>query len=133
MANMTLAARTHRQQKGISLVGLIIVLAIIGLIAVLAMKVTPTVTEYFSIKKAIVSVKASGGGIPEMRSAFNRQAEVGYIDAISGKDLEILKNGDDVEISFAYQKVIPLVGPVSLLIDYAGSTNENRLKKKAAP
>jgi type II secretory pathway pseudopilin PulG len=133
MANMTLAARMHRKQKGISLVGLIIVLAIIGLFAVLAMKVTPTVTEYFSIKKAIVSVKAAGGGIPEMRSAFNRQAEVGYIDAISGKDLEILKNGEDVEINFAYQKTIPLVGPVSLLIDYAGSTNENRLKKKAAP
>jgi hypothetical protein len=131
MANMTLAARRYRKQKGISLVGLIIVLAIIGLIAVLAMKVTPTVTEYFSIKKAIGSVKANGGGIPEMRSAFNRQAEVGYIDAISGKDLEIQKNGDDVEISFAYQKIIPLVGPVSLLIDYAGSTNENRLKKKA--
>jgi type II secretory pathway pseudopilin PulG len=133
MANMTLAARTHGKQKGITLVGLIIVLAIIGLIAVLAMKVAPTVMEYFSIKKAIVSVKTAGGGIPEMRSAFNRQAEVGYIDAISGKDLEIIKNGDDVEINFAYQKVIPLVGPVSLLIDYAGSTNENRLKKKAAP
>lgn len=133
MANMTLAARTHCKQKGITLVGLILVLAIIGLIAVLAMKVTPTVTEYFSIKKAIGSVKASGGGIPEMRSAFNRQAEVGYIDAISGKDLEIIKNGDDVEISFAYQKIIPLVGPASLLIDYSGSTNENRLKKKAAP
>ncbi|MDO9421372.1 MAG: DUF4845 domain-containing protein [Herminiimonas sp.] len=130
---MTLAACTHRKQKGITLVGLILVLAIIGLIAVLAMKVTPTVTEYFSIKKAIGSVKASGGGIPEMRSAFNRQAEVGYIDAISGKDLEIIKNGDDVEISFAYQKIIPLVGPASLLIDYSGSTNENRLKKKAAP
>ncbi|RBA25718.1 DUF4845 domain-containing protein [Herminiimonas fonticola] len=133
MANMTLAAHMHRKQKGVTLVGLILVLAIIGLIAVLAMKVTPTVTEYFSIKKAIGSVKAVGGGIPEMRAAFNRQAEVGYIDAISGQDLEILKNGDDVEINFAYQKIIPLVGPVSLMIDYAGSTNENRLKKKAAP
>lgn len=133
MANMTLAARTQRKQKGITLIGLILVLAIIGVIAVLAMKVTPTVTEYFSIKKAISSVKAAGGAIPEMRAAFNRQAEVGYIDSISGQDLEILKNGDDVEINFAYQKTIPLVGPVSLLIDYAGSTNENRLKKKAAP
>lgn len=133
MANMTLAACTHRKQKGISLIGLIIALAIIGLIAVLAMKVTPTVSEFFSIKKAIGSVKATGGGIPEMRAAFNRQAEVGYIDSISGKDLEILKNGEDVEINFAYQKIIPLVGPVSLMIDYAGSTNENRLKKKTAP
>lgn len=129
---MILSSRMRRKQTGITLVGLILVLAIVGLIAVLAMKVTPTVTEYFSIKKAIGSIKAAGGSIPEMRAAFNRQAEVGYIDAINGNDLTIVKNGDDVEISFAYQKIIPLVGPASLMIDYAGSTNENKLKKKAA-
>jgi type II secretory pathway pseudopilin PulG len=123
----------RRKQTGITLVGLILVLAIVGLIAVLAMKVTPTVTEYFSIKKAIGSVKAAGGSIAEMRTAFDKQAEVGYIDAINGKDLTIVKNGDDTEISFAYQKIIPLVGPASLLLDYAGSTNANRLQKKALP
>ncbi len=129
---MILSSRMHRKQTGVTLVGLILVLAIVGLIVVLAMKVTPTVTEYFSIKKAIGSIKAAGGSIPEMRAAFNRQAEVGYIDAINGNDLTIVKNGDDAEISFAYQKIIPLVGPASLMIDYAGSTNENKLKKKAA-
>lgn len=130
---MALSSGMHRQQKGVTLVGLILVLAIVGLIAVLALKVTPTVTEYFSIKKAIANVKATGGSIPEMRAAFNRQAEVGYIDAITGNDLEIIKNGDVADISFAYQKIIPLVGPASLLLDYAGSTNDNKLKKKAVP
>ncbi|MES2025186.1 MAG: DUF4845 domain-containing protein [Pseudomonadota bacterium] len=129
---MAYRLHSNRHQQGITLVSLILVLAVIGAIAVLALKVTPTVTEYFSIKKAIASVKASGGSTPEMRAAFNRQAEVGYIDAISGTDLDITKNGDDAEISFAYQKTIPLVGPVSLLIDYAGSTS-NRVQKKAAP
>lgn len=130
---MILSSRMRHKQTGITLVGLILVLAIVGLIAVLAMKVTPTVTEYFSIKKAIGSVKAAGGSIAEMRTAFDKQAEVGYIDAINGKDLTIVKNGDDTEISFAYQKIIPLVGPASLLLDYAGSTNANRLQKKAIP
>lgn len=129
---MVYPSQNSRYQQGITLVGLIVVLAVIGAIAVLAMKVTPTVTEYFSIKKAIASVKAAGGSVPEMRAAFNRQAEVGYIDAIDGKDLDIVKNGDDTEISFAYQKTIPLGGPVSLLIDYAGSTG-NGAARKALP
>lgn len=126
------SSRIRRSEQGVSLTGLIVLLAIVGFIAVMAMKVVPTFTEYLSIKKAIVSVKAQGGSIPEMRAAFNRQAEVGYIDAIDGKDLTIAKNGDDADISFAYQKVIPLVGPVSLLIDYAGSTND-RAPKPAVP
>jgi len=121
---VALSSRVRRNQQGLSLTGLIVLLAIVGFIAVMAMKVVPTFTEYMSIKKAIASIKAEGGSIPEMRAAFNRQAEVGYIDAIDGKDLTIVKNGDDAEISFGYQKVIPLVGPVSLLIDYAGSTTD---------
>lgn len=121
---MALSSRIPRNEQGLSLTGLIVLLAIVGFIAVLGMKVVPTFTEYLSIKKAIASVKAQGGSIPEMRAAFNRQAEVGYIDAIDGKDLTIVKNGEETEISFAYQKVIPLFGPASLMIDYAGSTND---------
>lgn len=119
---MTRISGSTRKQRGITLFGLIVVLAILGCIGVLVAKVTPTTIEYFSIKKAIASARTAGTTVQEIQSAFNKQAEVGYIDAISGKDLEITKNGDDIQISFAYQKKIPLVGPVSLLIDYAGST-----------
>ncbi|HWW03805.1 DUF4845 domain-containing protein [Collimonas sp.] len=119
---MTRISGSTRKQQGITLFGLIVVLAVLGCIGVLVAKVTPTTIEYFSIKKAIASARTAGTTVQEIQAAFNKQAEVGYIDAISGKDLEITKNGDDIQISFAYQKKIPLVGPVSLLIDYAGST-----------
>ncbi|WP_211442034.1 DUF4845 domain-containing protein [Collimonas humicola] len=119
---MTRMSVAPRKQQGITLFGLIVVLAVLGCIGVLVAKVTPTTIEYFSIKKAIVSAKTGGTTVQEIQNAFNKQAEVGYIDAISGKDLDISKNGDEIQISFAYQKKIPLVGPVSLLIDYAGST-----------
>jgi hypothetical protein len=120
------------RQEGVSLVGLIFIIAVLGMIAVLALKVTPTVAEYFSIKKAIATAKASGSTVREIQSAFDKQANVGYIDSISSKDLEITKNGEDIEVSFAYQKKIPLVGPTSLLIDYAGSTAKLTLLKAGA-
>jgi type II secretory pathway pseudopilin PulG len=126
--------RSRSRQGGITLVGLIFVFAIVGMIAVLGIKVTPTVTEYLGIKKAIVSAKASGTTVLEIRNAFDRQADVGYIDAISSKDLEITKNknGDGFDVSFAYQKKIPLFGPASLLLDYAGSTAPNAAQKESA-
>ncbi|MFC5475166.1 DUF4845 domain-containing protein [Paraherbaspirillum soli] len=111
-----------RKQQGITLFGLIVWLAILGGIGVMGAKVVPTAVEFFSIKKAIASVRTAGGTVQEIQTAFDRQAEVGYIDAIQGKDLEITKDGNDIQISFAYQKKIPMVGPVSLLIDYAGTT-----------
>lgn len=122
--------RSKIRQQGVSLTGLIFILAILGVIAVLGMKIGPTVTEYMSVKKAIATAKAAGTTAAEVRTSFDKQAEVGYIESINGKDLQIVKNGDVLDVSFAYQKKIPLVGPASLLIDYEGSTSPNVPPKK---
>jgi hypothetical protein len=119
-------SKTKIGQRGLSLTGLIFVLFGLGLVAVLALKVFPTVSEYIAIKKAIAGAKAAGSTVAEVRTSFDKQAEVGYIESISGKDLEVIKNGDVFDVSFAYQKVIPLAGPASLLIDYEGTTAATR-------
>lgn len=112
----------NAKQRGMTLVGLICVLAIVAVIAVLGMKVVPTAIEYSAIGKTIASAKATGTTPAEIRAAFDRQANVGYIDAIAGKDLDIAQVNGELEISFAYQKKIPLFGPASLLLEYAGTT-----------
>lgn len=123
--------RPGLNQAGVSLVGLIIVVAIIGVIAVLGMKVVPTAIEYQSIKKAIASAKNAGTNEREIRTAFDKSASAGYIDTLKGSDLDITKVDNTFEVSFAYEKKIPLFGPASLLIDYEGSTARNSLKKAA--
>ncbi|MQR01691.1 DUF4845 domain-containing protein [Glaciimonas soli] len=119
---MSKISKSLQKQQGITLFGLIFWLAILGFIAMIGAKVVPTFIEYNSIKKAIASVKSHGGTVQEIQNAFDRQTDVGYIDSIHGKDLDVSKNGDDIEISFAYQKKIPIITPVSLLIDYSGTT-----------
>ena len=42
------------------------------------------------------------------------------IVSVLGKELDITKENERVVISFAYEKEIELVGPVFLLIKYAG-------------
>jgi hypothetical protein len=117
-----------KYQHGVSIMGLMMVLVLLGLVSVLAMKVVPTVLEHLAIKRAIASAKESGMSVREIETSFDRQAGISDITSISGKDLEIMKNGNDFEISFAYQKKIPLVGPASLILDYAGSTAKHAVK-----
>lgn len=127
-----MVAPSKIEQRGITLVGLIFVLAILGMIGVLILKIVPTVTEYMSIKKAIVVAKAAGSTIPEIRASFDKQADTGYVEAISSKDLDIVRTSDGFDISFAYEKKIPLIGPASLALDYEGSTATAKPAKKAA-
>lgn len=119
-------SRSKRKQAGLSLTGLIFLLVLIGVIAVLGMKIVPTVIEYVTIKEAIVAARTAGSTPGEVRSSFDKHAEVGDIDSISGKDLKIVPQNGAMEVSFAYQKKIPLVGPASLIIDYEGSTLAQR-------
>jgi type II secretory pathway pseudopilin PulG len=111
------------REAGISLTGLIVVLAMLGFLAVLAMKVFPAWVEYRSIKNGIVAAKAAGNGSREIQQAFARNAEVNNITAITPKDLVITRDNGQTEVSFAYEKRIALAGNVSLLIDFTGTTD----------
>lgn len=124
-------ARRSRQ-RGVSLSGLVFILAALGLVAVLGMKVAPTVIEYRAISNAVASAKAAGTSAREIRAAFDKSASVNYIESVSGKDLLIDKDNGELEVSFAYEKKIALAGPASLLLSYAGSTAKGGARPKPA-
>jgi Tfp pilus assembly protein PilE len=112
-------------QRGVSLSGLIVALAVIGVLAVFALKLLPTWAEYRSAKDAIVKAKATGGSVAEMKTTFRKNAEINNVDSIGANDLVFSKDSGETEISFAYEKRVPLAGNVSLVIDYAATTDKS--------
>ena len=124
---MTVEFRSMRRpararQRGITLFGLMFWAIVVGFVALVTMKVLPTLNEYFTIQKAVSKVAVEGGStVPDIRNAFEKQKEIEYsIQAISGKDLNITKENDKIVVSFAYDKEIELMEPVYLLIKYKG-------------
>lgn len=111
-----------RQQRGVTLIGLLFWAVLIASLTLLALKVLPPLNEYFTIQRAINKLVTNNpGSVPEIRAAFERQKQIEYsIASISGKDLEITKENDKVIISFGYDKEIELVEPVFLVIKFRG-------------
>jgi Tfp pilus assembly major pilin PilA len=117
--------RVLRDQRGVSLSGLIVLLAVIGAVALVAIKVVPTWAEYSAAKDAIAKAKGSGGSVAEMKSSFSKNADINSIRSIGAQDLVFSKDSGETEISFAYEKRVPLAGNVSLVIDYAATTDKS--------
>lgn len=116
-----------KQQRGLSLIGLILVSAVVIGVAVIAMKVAPSVIEYYTIIKHIKTIANSGAAtVTEVRSAYDRQATVDETPSITGADLEVTKEGNQLVISFEYAKKIHIAGNVSICIDYAGSSSGSK-------
>jgi len=118
------ARRAGAQQRGITLLGLLFWAILVAFVALIAVRVLPTLNEYATIKRAVDKIaKANPGSVAQVRSAFESQKEVEYsISSIGGKDLEVTKENDRLVIRFAYDKEIELISPVFLVIKYRGES-----------
>ena len=114
-----------RKQFGVSMIGVLFISIGLVLVAVGGMKVAPAYIEYMSVKKAVAGIVQGGearGTVADIRRAFDKRAQVDDINVISGTDLEISKEGNDVVVAFSYPKKVPLFGNVSIYFDFSGSS-----------
>jgi hypothetical protein len=116
------AVGPRRRQRGITLFGLMFWAIAIGFVGYLLVRTLPTMNEYFTIQRTIDKIAAAQPStVAEARAAFERQKEIEYsIVSVTGKDLQITKENERVVIAFAYDKEVPIAGPVYLLIKYEG-------------
>lgn len=114
--------RPRSAQRGLTLFGLMFWALAAGFVGYLLVRVLPTVNEYVTIQRAIDKIAAEQPAtVAEARASFDRQKDVEFsISAVSGKDLEVTKENDRVVLAFAYDKEIPVMGPVYILIKYEG-------------
>lgn len=109
-------------RRGLTLIGLLAWAILVGFAGYLLVRVVPTVTEFYTIQNVVDRIAASPATtVAEIRAAFEKQRQIdATIVSVLGKELDITKENERVVISFAYEKEIELVGPVFLLIKYAG-------------
>ena len=103
--------------------GLVIALVIVIFVALLGFKLIPPFLEFRTQKTGIEAIarEKQGGTVADIRRAWETR---GAIDdyALKASDLEITKQGNQVVISFAYRKEVPLFANVGLYIDFAASS-----------
>lgn len=114
---MTLQRKS--KQRGISFLGLVIVASLLAMAGVVAAQIVPTLLEYQAISRAADRAKL-GQTVAEARTIFDKATSIDDIKSISGKDLDITKEGEKVVVSFAYQREIHLTGPAYLTLKYSG-------------
>jgi hypothetical protein len=116
-----------KSQRGLSLIGLLFWAVLVAMVALVVIRVLPTINEYTTIQRAVKKIaQESPATVAEARKAFERQKDIEYsISSIGPQDLQITKENDKVVIRFDYNKEIPLFEPVYLLIKYSGEGRSN--------
>lgn len=124
MHSTSCSVPSSRAQQGVTLIGLLFWAVLLCSAALVVMKVIPAVTEYRTIVSMVNKVAKEGGStVPEIRASFERSRQVEYgVTSLTGRDLEITKEGETVVVRFAYDREIELISPVYLLIKFEGQS-----------
>ena len=117
--------RFKSRQSGISFIGVLFVVGVLACLGILGAQAFPTVLEYQAALKAAQKA-SSGNTVPEVRQIFDKAAAIDDIKSITGQDLEISKNGDQMLVKFAYNREIHMFGPAFLLLKYTGQSRMTR-------
>jgi Domain of unknown function (DUF4845) len=104
----------------VSFLGLLFVGGTLACIGVIGAQVVPTYFEFETTKKALNKAIQNATTVADVRSTFDKIAQVDNIRTIAGKDLDVTKEDYKIVASFAYNKEVNLTGPVFVLIKYTG-------------
>ena len=102
-----------RSQRGITLVGFVIVLAVVGFFLYIGMKLFPVYSEYYSAVTDIDAIAAQPGiakkPIDQIRNALERRFYISYVSNIDmKKNVRIETQGQITNLVVEYEVRRPL-------------------------
>ena len=109
------------KQKGISLGGLVGVIAGILFVVILGIKLVPSYINNMQIEhifKAIVNdPEMMNANAKDIRASYTKRASIEYIN-LAADDVEVSKDEGHLTLSANYAVKVPVIGNVSLVIDF---------------
>lgn len=101
----------HQRQRGISFIGFIVVLAVVGFFLFLGMKIGPTYLEFYTMRNAVnkVAAEAEVADVNTLRRAMDRQMTIDYADSYNREFIRVVRDGNQLNLVLNYEIRKPLI------------------------
>lgn len=108
-----------RSQSGMTLVGFIIVLAVVGVFIYMGMKTIPMYSEYYAVKQALNGL-ATEPGIAEkdpakIKDLFFRRLYISYADNIKPENMKVQRKDAGYVVTVDYEVRKPLIANLDVV------------------
>ena len=108
MQVFTLTTRpANQRQRGMTAIGMLLLLIVIAFVALIAMKVVPMYIQYYTIKSTIESVRKEPQiaqmSPTDIQNAIQKRFDSGYVDNITARDLKIRNENRGRVLDLVYQ------------------------------
>jgi competence protein ComGC len=114
--------KTMKNQRGMTLIGWVIVLAIIAFFATLAMRLVPMYQEYYGVLQIMndmkIELQNNNLSKNEVETLLERRFDIGYIHSVDKEDIEILRGKNSAYITkvvIDYEVRKPFIAQIDLI------------------
>ncbi len=115
--------QTLKSQRGMTAIGWLIVLGLIGFFVLLALRMTPSYLESFTIYSAMESLKEEPGmanNTPQdIRKMMGKRIDINDVKSITAKDVDVENLGNAFLVSVDYEVRMPVLGNVDVVMTFA--------------
>ena len=122
--------RSKRRQKGMTTLGLIILVSFLGLFAFAGIRLTPVYLNYMKVVGVIDGVDeefdGTGATSTAIRKSISRRFDIESVAVITAKDVTVKKTAEGYEVAAAYSHKAPFIANVSFLVDFDKRTTVRR-------
>ena len=115
----------YMKQRGISLMGTIVILGALGFLGVTAAKLLPAYSEYWSVRKILTTMEQGGmitGSVRDIRFNYEKLNGIEDVKSMRGQDLEITKEGGETVITANWSVKVPIAGNLNACLDFYVTT-----------
>jgi Domain of unknown function (DUF4845)/Prokaryotic N-terminal methylation motif len=111
----------HRQ-RGMTFLGLLIVLALCGVVGLAGVRLFPVYINYFKVvstlKRVASEAKAGASDEGSLRNSIGRHWNIEDITGLDEKEVEIKRENGVTTLHAAYEDKVPYIANVSLAVDF---------------
>ena len=111
--------RSIRRQAGVTGIGWMIILGLMGFFVFLTLKMLPSYLEYFKVVSSLESLQKETVSSPiEIRKHLERRFNVGYVYVITPKQVKIKNAGEVFKVTAKYDSPVHLFANVSVVMSF---------------
>lgn len=114
--------RTLKSQQGMTAIGWLIVLGLIGFFVLLTLRMTPAYLEYFTVKSSLESLKnepdVTDKAPAEIRSMLSKRFDVNDVKNVTSKDVKIDNQGGRMKVWVDYEVRVGVLGNVDAVMKF---------------
>ena len=112
----------RQRQGGMTTLGLIILVAFVGLFAFAGIRLTPIYLNYMKVVGVVDGVReefdGTGATSSAIRSSIIRRFDIESVSVITAKDIKVTKVDGGHEVAATYSHKAPFIANVSFVVDF---------------